>query len=465
MVTSSAADADVQVSYGDFNAGVVTLGRKNTAVAAAATTDITGSPAASNQRNIKHISIRNKHASTSQTITLQHVDGATTVEIFQCILAAGQHMVYDGEGGFRIYGTGGSQVTNYAVPTTSILGRITAGTGPVEFLTATQARTVMGLATTDTVRFGSLGVNMAPIAGTDINTCFRVSGNSTQPASGAGLEFIYQTGIAYLQVYDRGGSVYKPFNIEASILKLNPNSNANCSIGQIASGDPTNTLHVVGTSGTPSFRIGSTNLNYYWDLGRENATTGDFIFLTHENVAATEVMRLTVAGGMTLGTATDPGNGNIGLKAVPSTALNSVYSGLLIGNACFIGSNTIGTGKLAYMAANVIFSSGGAKYISTTSASYYSQQSGVHTFGSAPSGTAGNTISFVDALSMNDTVASFNVPVRKSIYTVATLPASPLQGWTVFVSDANATTFASVVAGGGANKVPVYHDGTNWRIG
>jgi hypothetical protein len=34
-----------------------------------------------------------------------------------------------------------------------------------------------------------------------------------------------------------------------------------------------------------------------------------------------------------------------------------------------------------------------------------------------------------------------------------------------FVSDANATTFASIVAGGGANPVPVYSDGTNWRIG
>lgn len=34
-----------------------------------------------------------------------------------------------------------------------------------------------------------------------------------------------------------------------------------------------------------------------------------------------------------------------------------------------------------------------------------------------------------------------------------------------FVTDANATTFASIVAGGGSNGVPVYHDGTNWRVG
>jgi len=55
-----------------------------------------------------------------------------------------------------------------------------------------------------------------------------------------------------------------------------------------------------------------------------------------------------------------------------------------------------------------------------------------------------------------------NVGVNK---TVSTLPTAGVVGRRSFVTDANATTFASVVAGGGANKVPVYDDGTNWRIG
>lgn len=38
-------------------------------------------------------------------------------------------------------------------------------------------------------------------------------------------------------------------------------------------------------------------------------------------------------------------------------------------------------------------------------------------------------------------------------------------GGRYLVVDATATTFASIVAGGGANTVPVYSDGTNWRIG
>lgn len=57
--------------------------------------------------------------------------------------------------------------------------------------------------------------------------------------------------------------------------------------------------------------------------------------------------------------------------------------------------------------------------------------------------------------------------LQQTTYLVANLPAANQSGVgaKAFVTDANATTFASVVAGGGANAVPVYSDGTNWRIG
>ncbi len=49
-------------------------------------------------------------------------------------------------------------------------------------------------------------------------------------------------------------------------------------------------------------------------------------------------------------------------------------------------------------------------------------------------------------------------------YTVATLPASPATGTLAQVSDANATTFNSTVAGGGSNVMMVRYNGTNWVI-
>lgn len=52
-------------------------------------------------------------------------------------------------------------------------------------------------------------------------------------------------------------------------------------------------------------------------------------------------------------------------------------------------------------------------------------------------------------------------------YSVATLPAasSLLAGTKAFVIDSSVTTFNSNVAGGGANYVPVFTDGTNWKVG
>lgn len=62
------------------------------------------------------------------------------------------------------------------------------------------------------------------------------------------------------------------------------------------------------------------------------------------------------------------------------------------------------------------------------------------------------------------TVRKSGVTEHKTL-TVATLPTAGTSGRRAFVTDASATTFASIVAGGGSNRVPVYDDGTNWRIG
>ena len=60
-------------------------------------------------------------------------------------------------------------------------------------------------------------------------------------------------------------------------------------------------------------------------------------------------------------------------------------------------------------------------------------------------------------------------PVIFKNFTVATLPAAASNTYgKAFVTDANATMTAgigAIVVGGGANIVPVYCDGTNWRIG
>ena len=57
--------------------------------------------------------------------------------------------------------------------------------------------------------------------------------------------------------------------------------------------------------------------------------------------------------------------------------------------------------------------------------------------------------------------------ISHSMYgNVAGLPPAssyPTGRW--FVNDATATTFGSIVAGGGTNFMPIFSDGLNWRIG
>ena len=38
-------------------------------------------------------------------------------------------------------------------------------------------------------------------------------------------------------------------------------------------------------------------------------------------------------------------------------------------------------------------------------------------------------------------------------------------GTRAFITDSNSTTFNAIAAAGGSNNVPVFSDGTNWRIG
>jgi hypothetical protein len=65
-------------------------------------------------------------------------------------------------------------------------------------------------------------------------------------------------------------------------------------------------------------------------------------------------------------------------------------------------------------------------------------------------------------------VTQINLAPAATATTVAGLPPSPVQGQRGLVTDSTATLatgLGNIVAGTGGNIVPVYHDGTNWRIG
>lgn len=158
----------------------------------------------------------------------------------------------------------------------------------------------------------------------------------------------------------------------------------------------------------------------------------------------------------------------------------STWTGASTQNAALLGVNTTAdtTNKLAVASAAVLFNNIGNnvqvkvnKAAAGDSASFLWQ---TNWSGRAEVGTAGNDdFSFKGSpdgstwyTGLTLVVAAKSVP-RVPSFTVANLPAAGTAGAgaRAFVTDATATTFATVVAGGGSNGVPVYSDGTYWRIG
>ena len=91
VITSAAVNVDVHASYVDAsnaNPPVVqgsTMGRFNTLITTATTTDIVAAPASNVIRNVKTINVRNR-GSSSVDVTVQFNQNATLIELFKCTM-------------------------------------------------------------------------------------------------------------------------------------------------------------------------------------------------------------------------------------------------------------------------------------------------------------------------------------------------------------------------------------------
>lgn len=110
LVTSVAGDVRVQASYVDLSGSTVTPGRLNSSISTATTTDIVASPASSTQRKIKYVSIWNDSSSAANSVTVQHTDGTTVVDIYVVSLPSQSGLVYVDGQGWTV--TGNSRPTN-----------------------------------------------------------------------------------------------------------------------------------------------------------------------------------------------------------------------------------------------------------------------------------------------------------------------------------------------------------------
>jgi hypothetical protein len=170
--------------------------------------------------------------------------------------------------------------------------------------------------------------------------------------------------------------------------------------GTINSGASTATGYnlVFRTSGITTGRAQTGLTNTSGDLytGIEGSTAGQTIsgsaaYSAYIGTFTSNPLYLITSGAIR---ATLDSSGNLGLGVTPS-AWNTVTPVFQINKAALYGY-----GNEVSLSANYLFSSGD-KYIASDFATRYNQASGQHRFYTAPSGTAGNAITFTQAMTLN----------------------------------------------------------------
>lgn len=96
VTTSSAATLTVYAAYTDHGRERSARGRASTAISSATTTTVLSGPGAPTQRDVGMLAVANTHASTSNTVTVEHSDGTTATKVWAGVLAAGESVVYAG---------------------------------------------------------------------------------------------------------------------------------------------------------------------------------------------------------------------------------------------------------------------------------------------------------------------------------------------------------------------------------
>ena len=133
-----------------------------------------------------------------------------------------------------------------------------------------------------------------------------------------------------------------------------------------------------------------------------------------------------------------------------------------------------GTASL-FLKQNNYWDGSNAKYISTGFASDYYQGSGTHNFRVAASGTAGNNITWINALTIGAlggvVVGGTGVPgflggLRLTPVAFSVLPAcgAGIEGTMAWVNDSSTATWGATITGGGANKQLAVCNATNWKV-
>lgn len=163
------------------------------------------------------------------------------------------------------------------------------------------------------------------------------------------------------------------------------------------------------------------------------------------------------------------GTSSVAVLSISPTITGAMtFSGTAASNSVFGSAITTGTIGIGGTAGTGTITVGQSTVSQTTNIQAGATASGsTKTIALGTSGLAGSTTNISIGSTTGTSITTINGIKKQQNYTVATLPSASTSGVGArsFVTDALAPNFNVTVVTGGTVAVPVYSDGTNWKVG
>jgi hypothetical protein len=217
------------------------------------------------------------------------------------------------------------------------------------------------------------------LSSTDWNTFNNKQSALTNPVTGTGTtnylpKFTGTSTIGNSAIYDNGGNIGIGIATSTTTLELFSNTEANLKFQSSGAGGDQAAIYVQKGTGN-GVVFAEENRDFIWRTGAAALTGG----------GGSERMRLT-------------NSGNLGLGVTPS-AWDTTNRAFQFGSRGFISNN--GDGGYSNFGNNAYFNGSNWIYLTSASAGIAQVQGNTFYWQQAPSGTAGNAISFTQAMTLN----------------------------------------------------------------
>jgi hypothetical protein len=175
---------------------------------------------------------------------------------------------------------------------------------------------------------------------------------------------------------------------------------------------------------------------------------GDVVFQPSENAST---------GAITLPNGLEALYADAGLTATPSISFKTdKATGAYLPFVSYLGISNAGVN-------NFLFGPLGAYYQSAIATLNWTTGATNGTVDLRVSRSAAKTLQVDDGASGRVALSVLG-SIRASAVAFANLPATPVEGMLVPVTDSNTAVWGATVAAGGANHILAYYDGTNWTV-